>query len=83
MPYSEVADLPSELRRLLPRHAQEIFLAAYNNAWVEYQDPVKRRGDIGIEAVARKVAWSAVKKEFAKDPETGRWEALFKHHHEK
>jgi cation transport regulator len=79
MPYKDVADLPPGMRRLLPKHAQEIFLAAYNNAWVEYQDPIKRRGDIGIEAVARKVAWSAVKKEFAKDPETGRWEPLFTH----
>ena len=59
------------------QYLAEIFLAAYNNAVVEYQDPIKRRDDIGVEPVAPKVAWSAVKKEFAKDPETGRWEALF------
>ena len=54
-------------------------MAAYNNAWTEYQDPQRRRGDAGPEEVARKVAWAAVKKEFAKDPETGIWEPLFTH----
>ena len=79
MPYASTDDLPTGMRRVLPAHAQEIFLAAYNNAWIEYQDPLKRRGDASAETVARKVAWAAVKKEFAKDPETGRWEPLFYH----
>jgi cation transport regulator len=56
------------------------FIAAYNNAWGEYQDPGKRRGSAGVEEVARKVAWAAVKKEFEKDPDTGKWEPLFFHH---
>jgi len=55
-------------------------MAAYNNAWAEYQDPMKRRGNANAEEVARKVAWAAVKKEFAKDPESGKWEPIFTHH---
>jgi cation transport regulator len=80
MPYDSISDLPSGVRNNLPRHAQEIFLAAYNNASVEYLDPLRRRGNTSLEQVARKVAWAAVKKEFEKNPETGKWEALFTHH---
>jgi cation transport regulator len=74
MPYQETAELPAGIRRNLPQHAQEIFLAAYNNAWEEYQDPEKRRGQATQEEVARRVAWAAVKKEYEKDPETGKWQ---------
>ena len=80
MPCTDVFELPPGIRRLLPRHAQEIYMAAYNNAWAEYQDPMKRRGNANAEEVARKVAWAAVKKEFAKDPESGKWEPIFTHH---
>ena len=79
MPYIDISELPPGIRKLLPRHAQEIFVAAYNNAWEEYQNPTKRRGNTGIEEVARRVAWAAVKKEFTKDPESGKWEAIFNH----
>lgn len=79
MPYENIDELPPAVRNNLPPHALEIFLAAYNNAWAEYLDPLRRRGNATIETVARKVAWAAVKKEFAKDPETGRWEPLFYH----
>jgi cation transport regulator len=79
VPYIDISELPPGIRKLLPRHAQEIFVAAYNNAWEEYQNPIKRRGNTGIEEVARRVAWAAVKKEFTKDPESGKWEAIFNH----
>ncbi len=39
MPYQNIDELPPGIRRVLPRHAQEIFLAAYNNSWEEYQAP--------------------------------------------
>jgi cation transport regulator len=80
MPYGNIDELPPGIRKILPPHARQIFLAAYNNAWEEYQDPGKRRGSAGVEEVARKVAWTAVKKEFEKDPDTGKWEPLFFHH---
>ncbi len=73
MPYATVTELPAGVKNNLPEHAQEIYLAAYNNALEEYQDPAKRRGRADVEDVARRVAWAAVKKEYEKDPGTGKW----------
>jgi cation transport regulator len=80
MPYSNIDELPPAVRNNLPPHAREIYLAAYNNAWAEYQNPLRRRGISSQEEVAQKVAWAAVKKEFAKDIETGKWEPFYTHH---
>lgn len=60
MPYREISDLPDSVKNHLPHHAQEIYLAAFNNAWQEYAARADR------EAVAHKVAWAAVKKQFKK-----------------
>jgi len=63
MPYASVDDLPPTVRLHLPDHAQEIYLAAFNNAWTEY-------ASLGIdkqEEIARKVAWAAVKKRYLKN----------------
>ena len=60
MPYADISDLPSSVRGHLPVHAQEIYLAAFNNAWGEYANRADR------EAVAHRVAWAAVKKQYIK-----------------
>ena len=60
MPYREISDLPDAVKQHLPRHAQEIYLAAFNNAWEEYATREDR------EIVAHKVAWAAVKKQYRK-----------------
>ena len=44
MPYKTVDDLPDNVTNVLPKHAQEIYRAAFNNAWDEYKDPDERRG---------------------------------------
>lgn len=62
MPYGNPSELPRNLQKLLPKHAQEIYVAAFNNALEEY----------GTEDAARKVAWSAVKKNYEKS-ESGKW----------
>jgi cation transport regulator len=59
MPYASIADLPSPLQAHLPTHAQEIFRAAFNNAWAEY-DTADR------EEIAHRVAWAAVKRKYRK-----------------
>ncbi|MBA3978471.1 MAG: ChaB family protein [Nitrosopumilus sp.] len=53
----------------LPDHAQHIFKKAHSSAVKEYQDLDKRRGGKkeSAEEVAHKVAWAAVKKEYAKE----------------
>ncbi len=60
MPYKTIDDLPPNVADHLPPHAQEIYLAAFNNAWDEYAHRADR------EIVAHKVAWAAVKKQYEK-----------------
>lgn len=66
MPYPKLADLPESVRDNLPKHAQEIYRAAFNNAWEEYADPEERRDDASREEVAHRVAWAAVKQTYEK-----------------
>ena len=66
MPYPKLADLPESVRDNLPKHAQEIYQAAFNNAWKEYADPEERRDDASREEVAHRVAWAAVKQKYEK-----------------
>ncbi len=59
MPYPEIADLPAPVRHALPPHAQEIYRAAFNNAWARY-------AAAGDEATAHRIAWAAVKRAYTK-----------------
>lgn len=72
MPYNKRSELPDSVKDTLPAHAQDIYQAAFNNAWDEYADPDKRRGDDSREEVAHKVAWAAVKHSYEKN-EAGNW----------
>ncbi len=75
MPYKRIQDLPDSVRGNVPKHAQEIYLAAYNSAWEQYDEPEERRGGADREETAHKVAWAAVKKKYDKDEKTGEWKA--------
>lgn len=66
MPYQQLSDLPDSVKEHLPKHAQEIYRAAYNNAWEEYNHEEER---------AHRVAWAAVKHQYQKNESTGQWEA--------
>ena len=66
MPYSSKNDLTDNVKNVLPDHAKEIYKEAFNNSYKEYKDPDDRRDDASREDVARKVAWSAVKKKYEK-----------------
>lgn len=72
MPYKSISSLPDSIKEHLPKHAQEIFMEAFNHAWEQYSDPSKRRGDDSREEVSRKVAWAAVKKHYHKKSD-GKW----------
>ncbi|MDO1527910.1 putative cation transport regulator ChaB [Fulvimonas sp. R45] len=72
MPYRNINELPASVRDNLPKHAQDIYKEAFNHAWDEYADADKRRGDESREETAHKVAWSAVKKDYAKG-EDDKW----------
>lgn len=73
MTYDNLNDLPAPVKNVLPTHAKEIYLAAFNNAWDEYKNPDERRGDDSRETVAHKVAWAAVKQKYKKDD--GSWKS--------
>jgi cation transport regulator len=48
-------------------------MSAFNNAREEYKDSAKRASDDSQEGVAGKVAWTAVKKLYKKDENSGFW----------
>ena len=60
MPYLSNNDLPIAVQRHLPEHGQDIFREAFNNAWRQYSADPRR------EEIAHRVAWSAVKRVYAK-----------------
>lgn len=62
MPYEEIGHLPDSVREHLPKHAQEIFLAAFNSAESQYSE----------EERAFRTAWSAVKRDYEKGDD-GDW----------
>ena len=67
MPYVSNEELPPPIRAHLPYHAQDIFRAAFNNAWSQYG--VSDFGD--REKIAHRVAWAAVKRRYRKA--NGEW----------
>ena len=66
MPYTSTDELPENIKGVLPKHAQEIFKEAFNNAHDQYKDPSDRKGDSGREETAFRVAWNAVKQKYEK-----------------
>ena len=62
-PYTSTAQLPAAVRRL-PKHGQEIYLAAFNAAYKEYDD----------EGKAHATAWAAVKNKYERRAD-GKWVA--------
>ena len=71
MPYDKISDLPDSVKKNLPKHAQEIYFEAYNNAFEQYAKPEKRRDNSSREETAHRVAWAAVKKK--KKKEGNKW----------
>jgi cation transport regulator len=60
MPYPTNEDLPSSITRHLPPHAQDIYRAAFNNAFAAHA------GDPRQEEAAHRIAWGAVKHVYVK-----------------
>ncbi len=60
MPYQSNAELPENLQRLLPAHAQDIYREAFNHAYAAHE------GDPRQEEAAHRIAWAAVKKSYVK-----------------
>ena len=62
MPYKTLKDLPADVQKVLPKHGQEIYQAAFNSAEEQYDD----------ESRMHATAWSAVKNVYHKN-EKGKW----------
>jgi cation transport regulator len=60
MPYDTNADLPDSVKRHLPDHAQDIYRAAFNNAYADHA------GEAAREERAHRIAWAAVKRSYVK-----------------
>ncbi|HXY57156.1 MAG TPA: ChaB family protein [Methylocystis sp.] len=60
MPYASNDQLPENLQRLLPEHAQDIFREAFNHGFAAHADDPRR------EEAARRIAWAAVKRGYVK-----------------
>ena len=58
MPYKTLKDLPEDVQKALPKHAQEIYQAAFNSAEKQYD-----------ESRMHATAWSAVKNVYHKNQE--------------
>ena len=71
MPYSSLTDLPEQVRRVLPHHAQEIYQKAFNHAYETYKNPASRKGS--REETSHRVAWAAVKQKYKKVANTEDW----------
>jgi cation transport regulator len=63
VPYEKLTDLPDNVTDNLPKHAQEIYRAAYNSAEEQYDEEDRRH----------RVAWAAVKDKYEKDEDSGEW----------
>lgn len=72
MPYQFNASLPDSVTGVFPKHAQDIYRAAFNSAWDQYKEAAERGGHESREEAAHKVAWAAVKHQYQKGDD-GRW----------
>ncbi len=69
--YESIEELPDTVSDVLPQEAQEIYLETYNRSWETYDKD--RESAMSREAVANRDGWTAVKREFTKDDESGKW----------
>jgi cation transport regulator len=63
MPYKSGKDLPKAVQGVLPPDAQQVFVKAFNNG---YEKSGEER--------SFKRAWSAVKRGYEKNEQSGKWE---------
>ncbi|MGH8594116.1 MAG: ChaB family protein [Gammaproteobacteria bacterium] len=72
MAYRTVSDLPKALRKQLPRHAQELYLAAYSRTWEKCAASEDYQDERSMAETAHKAGLFAVEMEYEKD-EHGQW----------
>ena len=66
MPYDNIEQLPSALRKNLPAGAKAIYVTVYNNAWNRSADTKDHRIGSSVEERAHREAWNAVRDKYRK-----------------
>jgi len=66
MPYNDIDELPTALRKNLPKDAMELYLAAYNQAWIRSGGVTNQRIGATAEEIAHREAWGAVRDKYRK-----------------
>lgn len=64
MPYRTNEELPFPIRHRLPPHAQDIYREAFNHAFAAHAANAER------DAIAARIAWGAVKRNYIKIEDT-------------
>lgn len=66
MLYNRIEELPTALRKNLPQDAMEVYLTAYNHAWVQSTYAKDHRSGLSVEEIAHRKAWGAVRDKYRK-----------------
>jgi cation transport regulator len=66
MPYNHIGELPTALKKNLPKDAMEIYLSAYNQAWNRSARTKDHRIGVSVEDIAHRQAWGAVRDKYRK-----------------
>ena len=66
MPYNHIEELPTALRKNLPKDAMEVYLTAYNQAWSRSAHGRDQRIGATVEDIAHREAWGVVREKYRK-----------------
>ena len=66
MVYKQRSDLPEGITNNLPKHAQDIYIEAFNSAHQQHEE------EDDVESASHRIAWSAVKQVYEKN-DNGNW----------
>jgi cation transport regulator len=73
MRYENKSELPPTIRDILPEHAQDLYLQAYQKAWDEYEEG---QGYLSRDTMAHQQGYTAVRHEYVQDQGTGKWHLI-------
>jgi cation transport regulator len=66
MPYNHIEELPTAMKKNLPKDAMEVYLAAYNQAWSRSAHARDQRIGATVEDIAHREAWGVVREKYRK-----------------
>ena len=76
MRYNSIDELPSAMKKNLPKDAMELYLAAYNQAWTRSAHSMHHRIETALEDIAHREAWEKVRDNYRKHGQA--WVRIYK-----